>query len=235
MCSSGPPTGKVCCESTHRAPVSPSRSPPYPARRRVVAAEPAAEKAPDGRRSSCAAMTPDSAGVPVRVLAQYLAADDHVWRRLLALHVEDGTGHCAGCRSAAGGTPVWPCTLYALALEVQARAARQGCRQSAGALLGDRDQCVSCLSVVRTTLVSCSAGQGPGGAPVTSQRRRASHPSGTCRIRCSSSSMTNGIVSELGIDTASLATGSRPIMRPSRTTGSAANVGSASRRAFAAS
>ena len=47
--------------------------------------------------------------------------------------------------------------------------------------------------------------------------------------------MTNGIVSEFGIDTASLATGSRPIMRPSRTTGSPVNVGSASRRGLAAS
>jgi hypothetical protein len=65
-------------------------------------------------------MTGDEARAPVRVMAQYLATDDHVWRRLLGLHVADGTGHCAGCRSAVGGAPVWPCTLYALAVEVRA-------------------------------------------------------------------------------------------------------------------
>jgi hypothetical protein len=86
----------------------------------VVAAEPAAKTATDDRRCSALAMTPDGAGTPVRVWAQYLAADDHVWRRLLALHVADSTGHCAGCRSATGGTPVWPCILHALALEVRA-------------------------------------------------------------------------------------------------------------------
>jgi len=57
---------------------------------------------------------------PMRALAPFLAADDRLWRRLLDLHVADRTGHCAGCRSATGGAPVWPCTLRALALEVQA-------------------------------------------------------------------------------------------------------------------
>jgi hypothetical protein len=85
----------------------------------MVAAEPAATTATDDRCSPPRAMT------PVQVMAQYLAADDHVWRRLLALHVADGTGHCAGCRSATGGTPVWPCTLRALGLEVQAISRRR--------------------------------------------------------------------------------------------------------------
>jgi hypothetical protein len=88
----------------------------------VVAAEPAAagSAATDGRDSSSLAMTPDDAGVSVPVLARYLVGDDQVWRRLLARHVADNTGHCEGCRSATGGTPVWPCTLYALAVEVRA-------------------------------------------------------------------------------------------------------------------
>jgi hypothetical protein len=106
-------------ESSPRPHVSPPPgSPPLPPRSRVVAPEPAAPTARRGRCSPSLAMTPNDGGV--QVLAQYLAADDHVWRRLLALHVADSTGHCAGCRSATGGAPVWPCTLHALALEVRA-------------------------------------------------------------------------------------------------------------------
>jgi hypothetical protein len=42
------------------------------------------------------------------VLARY---DPALWRRLLAEHVPDETGHCQSCRWPTRATPMWPCNL----------------------------------------------------------------------------------------------------------------------------
>jgi hypothetical protein len=51
---------------------------------------------------------------------------DGVADRLAATHVDDGGGHCRGCRLPQTPTPVWPCTLAVVAREARALArARQ--------------------------------------------------------------------------------------------------------------
>jgi hypothetical protein len=39
--------------------------------------------------------------------------------RLMAVHVDDGRGHCAGCWFPQTPPPVWPCTLFAVAREAR--------------------------------------------------------------------------------------------------------------------
>ena len=39
------------------------------------------------------------------------------WRRLLAWHVPDDSGRCAGCHEDQGAGHPWPCTLHAVAVK----------------------------------------------------------------------------------------------------------------------
>ena len=50
------------------------------------------------------------------------------WRGMLDQHVPDRTGHCAGCRSQTHGSPLWPCTLRAIAESARDIAAVAGQR-----------------------------------------------------------------------------------------------------------
>jgi hypothetical protein len=52
-------------------------------------------------------------------IGRLLAPDHGAWRSLLASHVSDAGGHCAGCRSTVIGSPVWPCRLRVVAEEAQ--------------------------------------------------------------------------------------------------------------------
>ncbi|WP_232661910.1 hypothetical protein [Pseudonocardia sp. TRM90224] len=54
----------------------------------------------------------------MNALALLISAEPGLADRLLAAHVDDGTGRCALCSSGAqSGRYVWPCTLRSLALE----------------------------------------------------------------------------------------------------------------------
>jgi hypothetical protein len=58
-------------------------------------------------------------------LALQLLPHVHAWRQLLREHVDDGSGHCAGCRSQVSPRVWWPCTLRAVAAEVAALAGEE--------------------------------------------------------------------------------------------------------------
>jgi hypothetical protein len=60
---------------------------------------------PPGERSS---------PVTVSELALEVAGLDGVADRLVAAHVDDGRGYCAGCWFPQTPAPVWPCTLHAV-------------------------------------------------------------------------------------------------------------------------
>ena len=58
-------------------------------------------------------------------LALQLLPHVHAWRQLLREHTDDGSGHCAGCRSQVSPSVWWPCTLRAVAAEVAALAGEE--------------------------------------------------------------------------------------------------------------
>lgn len=61
-----------------------------------------------------------TAGQPTPSVAQILAAGDPgVWRRLSAEHVADHSGRCRACVRSSGASPVWPCSLRAIADEAE--------------------------------------------------------------------------------------------------------------------
>ncbi|GAA1181369.1 hypothetical protein [Pseudonocardia alaniniphila] len=77
-------------------------------------------------RSALDAARPDVATDPQvswAALVATIAAMPEVAARLLADHVDDGTGRCRGCTRGGCGTPSarFPCTLSALAAQATAR------------------------------------------------------------------------------------------------------------------
>jgi aerobic-type carbon monoxide dehydrogenase small subunit (CoxS/CutS family) len=65
-----------------------------------------------------------SDGSATSVLAEltaFLSLRPTATAKLLAQHVDDGSGHCRACAVAQRGHQVWPCTIYAAA----ARASRR--------------------------------------------------------------------------------------------------------------
>lgn len=70
----------------------------------------------------------DVAARQIHGVAKILAeVDPGAWRRLLAEHTADHSGHCRACRPSSGAAPVWPCSLRAIADEAERiTAARSG-------------------------------------------------------------------------------------------------------------
>ena len=60
----------------------------------------------------------------IAAIGRLLAPDRGAWQALLAGHVADAGGHCAGCRSTVSGSPVWPCRLRVVAEEAERVAGR---------------------------------------------------------------------------------------------------------------
>jgi hypothetical protein len=61
------------------------------------------------RPASCGPMT-------VHPLVVFIAAEPGLAERLLAVHVDDGSGRCRVCSSGAqSGRNAWPCTIHGLA------------------------------------------------------------------------------------------------------------------------
>jgi hypothetical protein len=52
-------------------------------------------------------------------MADVMAGMPEVWRRLLAAHVPDRLGRCAGCRKANGSGDRWPCSLHVIASDAE--------------------------------------------------------------------------------------------------------------------
>ena len=51
----------------------------------------------------------------VNGVTRALAPLPEVWRRLLQLHVADGSGRCRACTAASRPAAVWPCALRIIA------------------------------------------------------------------------------------------------------------------------
>jgi hypothetical protein len=63
---------------------------------------------PTPRPSEVGAMSCDQ-------LVTFLAGQPRAVAKLLAQHVDDGTGHCRACRVGQRGFLSWPCTIYTAA------------------------------------------------------------------------------------------------------------------------
>jgi hypothetical protein len=44
-------------------------------------------------------------------IVQFFEARPAMVAEMLRVHVDDGTGHCAGCRWWQSATPTWPCGI----------------------------------------------------------------------------------------------------------------------------
>jgi hypothetical protein len=53
-------------------------------------------------------------------IVEFIAAEPGLADRLLALHIDDGTGHCRACSIGQAGYLRWPCQIHILATRARA-------------------------------------------------------------------------------------------------------------------